>query len=258
MYNRPRVIPCLLLKDQGLVKTIKFTSPNYLGDPINAVKIFNEKGVDELCLLDITASREGKGPDFDFLLSIATEAFMPMSYGGGITSFEQIKKLFYIGFEKVILNTALIRNPSLISEASKYVGKQSIVASIDVKTELLGKKYCYILDGTERIKINPIDLAKNAEQLGAGEILINSINNDGTMQGYDIELIKQVSNSVSIPVIACGGASNVTDIKRVLTEGEAHAAAAGSMFVYFGKKKAVLINFPSEQEFIAEGVYSNE
>jgi len=258
MYNRPRVIPCLLLQNQGLVKTIRFSSPNYLGDPINAVKIFNEKGVDELCLLDITASREVKGPDFNLLSSIATEAFMPISYGGGITSMEQISKLFYIGYEKVIFNTALIRNPNLISEASRNVGSQSIVASIDVKTDLFGKQYCYICDGAEKIKISPSELAKRAEQLGVGEILLNSINCDGLMQGYDINLVKQVSNSVSIPVIACGGAKDITDIKNVISEGQAHAAAAGSMFVYFGKKKAVLINFPSEQEFMDEGIYKNE
>jgi cyclase len=257
MYNRPRVIPCLLLHNQGLVKTVKFSSPNYLGDPINAVKIFSQKGVDELCLLDITASREGKNPDFDLLTSIATEAFMPTSYGGGITSLEQIKKIFYIGFEKVVLNTSLIKNPDLISDASRAFGAQSIVASIDVKAELFGKMYCYINDGTEKVKISPIELAKRAEQLGAGEILLNAIHCDGLMQGYDINLVRQISNNVSIPVIACGGARDLTDIKHVLIDGQASAAAAGSMFVYFGKKNAVLINFPSEKELIDKGVYSN-
>ncbi len=257
MYNRPRIIPCLLLYNQGLVKTIKFSTPNYLGDPINAVKIFNQIGVDELCLLDITASREGKGPDFDLLTSIASEAFMPTSYGGGITTIDQMKQIFYIGFEKVILNTSLIKNPDLITNASRAFGAQSIVASIDVKTELFGKMYCYICDGTEKVKISPVELAKRAEQLGAGEILLNAIHCDGLMQGYDINLVNQVSNSVNIPVIACGGAKDLTDIRRVLTNGQAHAAAAGSMFVYFGKKKAVLINFPSEKELIDEGVYKN-
>ena len=258
MYKRPRIIPCLLLQNQGLVKTIKFSNPKYLGDPINAVKIYNEIGVDELCLIDITATKENKEPDFQMLSSIATEAFMPLSYGGGITNLEQIRKLFYIGFEKIILNTALIRNPELVKEASKHAGSQSIVASIDVKTEFLGKQYCYICDGNEKIKINPIELAKKAESLGAGEILLNSMNCDGMMQGYDVELVKQVSNSVNIPVIACGGAGNISDIKQVLYNGSADAAAAGSMFVYFGKKKAVLINFPSEQEFLEAGVYVNE
>ncbi|MDF2544309.1 MAG: imidazoleglycerol phosphate synthase, cyclase subunit [Herbinix sp.] len=258
MYSRPRIIPCLLLQDQGLVKTIKFTDANYLGDPINAVKIFNEKGVDELCLLDINASKKGTAPDIEYLKSITTEAFMPLSYGGGITSLEEIKKLFHIGFEKVIINTALVKNPQLIKEASTFAGSQSIVASIDVKSEFMGKQYCYIKCGTEKVKIDPIFMVKEAERLGAGEILLNSINRDGTMQGYDINLVKQISQSVNIPVIACGGAKDITDLHHVLNDGGAHAAAAGSMFVYFGRKKAVLINFPSEMDLINEGVYSNE
>lgn len=255
MYNRPRIIPCLLIQEQGLVKTIKFSNPNYLGDVINAVKIFNEKEVDELCLLDITASSENRGPDFTLLKDIASEAFMPMSYGGGISDLDQAKKLFFIGYEKIILNTAFIENPSLIKEIVNYAGSQSVVVSIDAKKRALGNYNCYTNDGKMKIGKTPQELALLAEKLGAGEILLNSVDRDGTMTGYDINLIKSVTEKVSIPVIASGGASGVQDFRRALKEGKAHAVAAGSIFVYYGKKKAVLINVPDEQELIEGGVY---
>ncbi len=255
MYHRPRIIPCLLLQNHDLVKTVQFSKPRYLGDPINAVKIFNGKGVDELCILDIIASSQKKEPDFEYLKDIASEAFMPLSYGGGIASVEQIKRLFYLGYEKVVINTSFIRNPDLVYEAAKYVGSQSVVVSIDVKTDLFGKRACYIEDGGVKTGKDPVELAKYAEQMGAGEILLNSINQDGMMRGYDIKLVRDVASAVSIPVIACGGAGGVGDIKKVLTEGGAHAAAAGSLFVYYGRNKAVLINTPSEEELIREGIY---
>lgn len=248
MNTRPRIIPTLLIEDKGLVKTINFSNERYLGDPINTVKIFNDKGVDELCILDIRATLENRGPDFEYLEDIASEAFVPLSYGGGITTIEEIKKLFYIGYEKVIINTEFIKNPELIREASKFAGSQSIVVSIDVKTEFLGRKNCYIKSGTEKIRRNPIELAKMAEEYGAGEILLNSISKDGTMSGFDLELIRRVSESVSIPVIACGGAKNVEDLKLALREGKADAVAAGSIFVYYGKQKAILINYLSEND----------
>jgi cyclase len=258
MYNRPRLIPCLLLKDQGLVKTIKFSNPRYLGDPINTVKIFNSKGIDELCILDITATSEKRSPDFDYLKDIASEAFMPLSYGGGITDLSQIEKLFYIGYEKVVINTAFVTNPALIRNAAKLAGSQSIVVSIDVKNELFGKRTCFIADGMIKVKQSPVALAKEAEELGAGEILLNSITYDGTMQGYDIELVKEVASAVSIPVIASGGAKDIYDFKKVLQEGGAHAAAAGSLFVYYGPQKAVLITAPEEKELVRIGVYQND
>ena len=256
MIHRPRVIPVLLLRNQDLVKTIKFSNPRYLGDPINAVKIFNGKGVDELCLLDILASRENKEPQFGYLKEIAGEAFMPLSYGGGIRSLEQIKRIFHYGYEKVVINTEFYHNPQLITAAAEFAGSQSIVVSIDVKNELFNKRRCYINDGTVKAKVTPVELAQIAEHLGAGEILLNSISDDGSMSGYDIELVRSIVDAVSIPVIACGGAGNVRDIKDVLLNGHAHAAAAGSMFVYYGRKKAVLINVPSEQEFIDHGIYA--
>ena len=258
MYSRPRLIPCLLIKDHGLVKTIKFAKPRYLGDPINAVKIFNGKGVDELCVLDIMASLENRGPDFEYLKDIASEAFMPLSYGGGITRLDQAERLFFIGYEKVIVNSAFVKRPELIREMADVAGSQSVVVSIDVRDELLGKRACYINDGKEKMNIDPIELAKIAEQMGAGEILLNSITRDGTMQGYDLQLVKDVVEAVSIPVIACGGAKDIYDFKTVLSEAGAHAAAAGSLFVYYGPQKAVLITAPGEEELVEVGIYQSQ
>ena len=240
---------------RDLVKTTKFKNPRYLGDPINAVKIFNEKGVDELCVLDITAASEGRGPQMDYIKDIASEAFMPLSYGGGVTTLNEIRQIFYMGYEKVVLNTSFYKKPDLVTQAADYAGSQSIVVSIDVKTELFGKRSCYVCDGTEKTKEDPVIMAKRAENLGAGEILLNSIDRDGMMKGYDLELVKNVSEAVSIPVIACGGAGSIQDFKRVLGEGKAHAAAAGSLFVYYGEEKAVLINVPGEERLYQIGIY---
>jgi cyclase len=240
------------------VKTTKFSNPRYLGDPINAVKIFNGKGVDELCILDITATSEHREPDFDYLRDIASEAFMPLSYGGGITNLAQIEKLFFMGYEKVIINSSFINNPELIKEAANMAGSQSIVVSIDVKIDLFGRRSCYINSGKTKVNSEPINLAKKAEDLGAGEILLNSINRDGTMQGYDIKLVRDVVNALSIPVIACGGAKDINDFKEVLNNGGAHAAAAGSLFVYYGEQKAVLITAPDEKDLIRIGVYQQD
>lgn len=255
MYYRPRLIPCLTMINRGLVKTTKFNNPRYIGDPINTVRIFNGKGVDELCILDIKATSEKRGPDFEYLKNIASEAFMPLSYGGGITKVSEVEELFYIGYEKVIFNTSFITNTSIIKEAVKLAGSQSIVVSIDVKNELFGRRVCYINDGSIKVKENPLILAKKAEELGVGEILLNSMTFDGTMQGYDIDLVKQITNTVSIPVIACGGAKDIFDFKRVIEEGGAHAAAAGSLYVYYGKQKAVLITAPDERDLFDTGIY---
>lgn len=256
MYSkRPRIIPVLLLSDDGMVKTVKFKKPTYLGDPINAVKIFNEKEVDELCLLDIDATKKGKEPNFKWLSDIASEAFMPLSYGGGITNIEQIRTLFKIGFEKVILNTSLIKNPSLVSDASKIAGSQSIVVSIDAKKSMFGKYFVVINDGMEKVDISPVEAARMAESLGAGEIIINSVDCDGMMQGYDEKLVSAVVEAVNIPVVALGGAGNLEHISKIVNETGAHAAAAGSLFVYYGAKKAVLINFPKENELVNYNIF---
>ena len=258
MYRRPRIIPSLLLQNGGLVKTQKFENPRYLGDPVNAVKIFNNKGVDELCLLDITATRERRGPDFDLLHDIATEAFMPLSYGGGVTTLEQIQTLFAIGYEKVVLNTALVNDPQLVRDAVAYAGSQSIVASMDVKTDLLGRAVCYIQDGQRKTAYTPVQLAQYAQELGVGEVLLNSINRDGQMKGYDLSLVRSVADSVDIPVIACGGCGSMEDLKQVLEQGHAHAAAAGSFFVYYGRNHAILITAPSEDDYLRAGIYEED
>lgn len=255
MFNRPRIIPTLLIDDRDLIKTVQFGKRTYLGDPVNAVKIFNRKGIDELSILDIGATRNHREPDYEILKDIASEAFMPLSYGGGITTLDQVHELLKIGYEKVVLNSSLVRAPELITKSADQFGSQSIVASIDAKKTGDGYK-CFISDGKEESKWNPVDLAKEAERLGAGEIIINSIDNDGMMKGYDIELVKSISDSVRIPVIAIGGAGGINDLKAVLHEGHAHAAAGGSMFVYYGKLKAVLITAPSEEELTLAGIYN--
>ena len=254
MSNRPRIIPALLIDNQDLVKTVQFSNPTYLGDPVNAVKIFNIKGIDELSILDISATKINKEPDFELLKDITSQAFMPLSYGGGVKNMEQIKKLFSIGFEKVVVNSAFYDNPELIREAAEYAGSQSIVVSIDVK-KIKGQYKVVTYDGKKILDINPVDYAKKAEEFGAGEIFLNSIDNDGIMLGYDIELVKSVAEAVNIPVIACGGAGGIADLKEVLQDGKAHAAAGGSMFVYYGKLKAVLITAPSEKELIEANIF---
>ncbi len=255
MFNRPRIIPTLLIDDRDLIKTVQFGKRTYLGDPVNAVKIFNRKRIDELSILDIGATKNQKEPDYEILKDIASEAFMPLSYGGGITSLDQVQELLKIGYEKVVLNTAFVRNPELVTKSAELFGSQSVVASIDAKKNNSEYK-CYISDGVEETKWNPVDLAREAERLGAGEIIINSIDNDGMMNGYDIDLVKSVADVVSIPVIAIGGAGGIKDLKMVLQDGHAHAAAGGSMFVYYGKLRAVLITAPSEEELTVAGIYN--
>lgn len=254
MFNRPRIIPVLLMDDRDLIKTVNFKDRTYLGDPVNAVKIFNRKGIDELAVLDIGATRNNREPDFEILKDIATEAFMPLACGGGITTVDQVHELLAIGYEKVIINTGLIRNPKLISKSAELFGSQSIVASIDA-IKVNGVYKCAIADGTEVIDKTPVELAIEAERLGAGEIIINSIDRDGMMQGYDTELVRNVVSSVKVPVVAIGGAGGIKDLKDVLENGHAHAAAGGSMFVYYGRLKAVLITAPSEFELTQAGIY---
>lgn len=256
MFMRPRIIPTLLIDDRDLVKTVQFRDRTYLGDPVNAVKIFNRKGVDELSIFDIGATKNYREPDYELLRDIASEAFMPLSYGGGINDIEQIHTLLAIGYEKVVINSELVRNPKLITKAAEMFGSQSIVASIDGRREQ--EVYCcYIVDGTERVGKTPVELAIEAERLGAGEIIINSIDNDGMMQGYDLEMVRSVVDAVKVPVIAIGGAGGIDDLNKVLVEGHAHAAAGGSMFVYYGRLKAVLITAPSERELAEAGIYKN-
>ncbi len=255
MFTRPRIIPVLLIDDRDLIKTINFKKPTYLGDPVNALKIFNRKGIDEMAVLDISASKRGVEPDFELLTDMASEAFMPLSYGGGIKNIDQVRKLLAIGYEKVVLNTALVEDEQLVKDAVALAGSQSVVASIDAKM-VKGQYKCVICDGTKTIDISPVELAKKAEDLGVGEIFLNSVDQDGLMTGYDTGLISSVVEAVSIPVTACGGAGGISDLKKALTEGHAHAAAGGSMFVYYGRLKAVLITAPTEEELTKAGIYS--
>jgi cyclase len=245
---KTRVIPCLLLKNGGLVKTVKFKDPKYVGDPINAVKIFNDKEVDELIFLDTTATIENRKPPINLISQIATECFMPFCYGGGIKTVEDIAQLFALGVEKVAINTQSVLNPSLIKQASDLFGSQSIVVSIDVKKNLFGKHRVYTHGGRKSTKLDPVDFAVQMQELGAGELFLNSIDRDGTMQGYDLDLIRKVSESVSIPLIACGGAGSLDHFAEAITKGGASAVSAGSFFVFQGTHRAVLITYPPLRE----------
>lgn len=243
-----RVIPILLLRDSVLVKGENFKNHKYVGDPINAVKIFNEKEVDEITFLDISEHRFGNGPNFEIIKSIASEAFMPLGYGGGVTNLSQIEKLFNIGVEKVILNTTAYHNNKIISEASSIAGSQSIVVSIDVKKNWLGSYEVYIKNGETNTNENPIDYAKRMRDLGAGELIICSIDREGTGLGYDLNIIKRITDAVDIPVVASGGAGKFEDFSRVIKECNVSAVAAGNLFTFYGKHKAVLITYPSYRE----------
>lgn len=245
---RPRVIPVLLLKGFGLVKTQKFSKPNYIGDPINAVRIFNDLEADELVFLDITATNENRIISVDLVKKLGDEAYMPFAVGGGIKTVDSIGEMFRAGAEKVILNSSVATDFSLISKASDTFGNQSIVVSIDVKRNILGNYQVFINSGTKKINCSLLEYVKEVESAGAGEIFINSIDHDGMMNGYDLKLIKIVSDSVGIPVISAGGASCINDFIMAYSEGGASAVAAGSLFVYHGPRKAVLINYPSKEE----------
>lgn len=247
--TRVRIIPVLLLSKGGLYKTVKFKNGQYVGDPINTVKIFNEKEADELVLLDYTASSEGRQPDYKKISEIAGEAFMPMAYGGGIKTFDDAKRVFDGGFEKVVLNSVLNRKLSLVGEIGSVYGAQAVVCSMDVKKNLFGKYKVYTHSGSNGTGHGAVDWAKQLESNGAGEIFLNAIEKDGTWDGYDYELISQVAHAVKIPVVACGGAANTDDFKKAVEAG-ASAVAAGSMFVYQKKGMGVLISFPSSVKLL--------
>ena len=242
-----RIMPCLLLKNESLVKSIQFTNYKYIGDPTNTVRIFNEMEVDELIFLDISATTENRSPSFKILSEIASECFMPIAYGGGIRNTEDMKKIFSLGFEKVSINSYAVEHPSFITKASDLFGSQSIIVSIDVKKGKTGNYEVYTHNGKKSTGLNPITFARQMQEVGAGEILLTSIENDGMMEGYDTVLIKSVSSAINIPLIACGGAGKTGDFSDAVKAG-ASAVAAGSMVVYQGKNRGVLINFPSHKE----------
>ena len=246
---RTRIIPALLLRNEALVKTERFKKFRYVGDPANTCRIFNELEVDELAFLDITASLENREPNYNLLQEIAGECFMPLSYGGGISSVSMAEKVLQEGFEKVILNTSALRTPKLIHEISKLTGSQSVIVSIDVKKDFFGKPCCRGLSGQWNSKKLPVDWAKEAQGEGAGEILLTSIDREGTWSGFELGLIKSVVEAVSIPVIAHGGAGCMDDVSKAIKLSGASAVALGSMVVYQKKGMGVLVNFPEERTF---------
>lgn len=246
---RPRVIPVLLLRNTGLVKTIKYKNPIYIGDPINAVRIFNDLEVDELAFLDIVAIHEKRTVSVELVKELGDEAFMPFAVGGGINTVEQAVSLINAGAEKVVMNTAFWEKPEVVSQIAKTLGNQSVVISIDINKTWFGKYRMYVKSGTESTTFDPITAAKKAEDLGAGEIILNYIPYDSEMNGYNLEIINQVAKSVNIPIIAGCGAGSLNHFKPAINSG-AHAVAAGSMFVYHGPRRAVLINYPSKKDLI--------
>jgi len=245
---RPRVIPVLLLKGQGLVKSVAFKNYRYIGDPINAVKIFNDLKADELVFLDITVSKEKRTISLEFVKNVGEEANMPFAVGGGINTIQSIQDIIGAGAEKVIINTYAAKNPDFIRQASETFGSSTIVVCMDVKKKFLGKEQTWVLNGNEPTGYSPVEFAILAEEKGAGEIIVQSIERDGMMKGYDIDLIRSISEHVTIPVVALGGAGNVNDLRKAYKEGFANGLAAGSMFVYHGARNGILINYPSQQE----------
>jgi len=244
-----RIIPVLLVKDKGLVKTVKFKDYKYVGDPINAVRIFNEKEADEMVVLDIDATVENREPDYKMIETLASECRMPLCYGGGIKTIEQAMRILGLGVEKVALSSSALENPLLLRKLSMQVGSQSVVVVLDVRKKLFGGKYdCYTHNAKINTGIYPIEFAKLAQEHGAGEILINSIDNDGVMKGYDLELIRKVKSQVTIPVTALGGAGSTDDLAKLIASEKIIGAAAGSLFVFKGKYRAVLINYPNNNE----------
>ena len=253
--SRVRIIPILLLDDVGLYKTVNFKNPTYIGDPINTVQIFNTKEVDELIIIDFTARQNQRDINYNYIEEIVSEAFMPICYGGNINNINQCEKLFKLGIEKVCLNYSAIYNSNLITELAERFGSQSIVVSIDYKRNLFGKINVYSKRRKKIVDTDIMTLAKRIENLGAGEILLTSIDNEGKFKGYDIETIKKVSDSVNIPVISNGGCNDINDIYLAIKEGAASAVAASSMFIYWGKLRGVLINYPS-QDLLTNNLFS--
>ena len=246
---RSRIIPCLLVHNKGLVKTINFKNPKYVGDPINAVKIFNEKEVDELIVLDIDATRQKKEPNLKMIKNLADECRMPFCYGGGITTVDQARKIISLGAEKVALSYSALSNLELCVDIGKIIGNQSVVVAIDVrKKKFFGGYDIYTHNGTKKSKWKLEDLVEKLDEIGIGEIVINSIDNDGVMQGYDVTLVEKIRKKCSMPITVLGGAGNLSDVKKLINKFKIIGAAAGSLFVFKGKYRAVLINYPNRLE----------
>ena len=245
---RPRIIPSLLVHNNGLVKTVKFKNHKYVGDPINTVKIFNEKQVDELAIFDIDATVKNNEPNYKMIESIAMECRMPLCYGGGIKSVEQASNIFSLGVEKIALSSEALINSQLLHDIGDQVGLQSIVVVLDIKRNIFGKLEIFIKNGTTKMKIDPLKYIHRLKDIGVGEIIINSINNDGTMLGYDFIMLDKIIKNIDIPLTILGGAGSIQDILTAFKKYGIIGASAGSLFVFKGKYKAVLVNYPSEQE----------
>lgn len=250
MTTFPRVIPVLLVSDGYLVKPVGFSGEKYIGDPINAVRIFNEKQVDELVICDIDATVKGTGVNYTLIEEIASEAFMPVGYGGGVTSAADARRIVSIGIEKVVLNSIVDTRPEVVTEIAQALGSSSTVVSVDAKRRLLGGHDTYVRRGRAKTKLSAVQAAQRAEALGAGEIIVSSIDRESSFSGYDLALVRSVADAVSVPVIALGGAATTSDFRSALDEG-ASAVAAGSMFVLNGKHRAVLITYPSPADIAA-------
>ncbi len=244
----PRIIPCLLVHNKGLVKSVKFKDYKYVGDPINAVKIFNEKEVDELIVLDIDATVENREPDYKMIENLATECRMPLCYGGGIKTVEQAQKIFNLGVEKIALSSFAVDNPKIVTEIAREVGAQSVVVVLDVKKRLFGGYDIYTENGKKKSKINLEKFVVELQELGVGEIVLNSIDNDGMMKGYDLNLIEKIKPFIKVPMTLLGGAGSLEDIKILIDKFKIIGCCAGSLFVFKGKYKAVLINYPKKNE----------
>ncbi|QBR13599.1 AglZ/HisF2 family acetamidino modification protein [Sphingobacterium sp. CZ-2] len=245
---KPRIIPSLLIQDNGLVKTVNFKNPKYVGDPINAVKIFNEKSVDELAIFDIDATVKGNEPNYNLIERIANQSRMPLCYGGGVKTVEQAQRIFGLGIEKIALSSAVLQNPQLITAIADRVGAQSVIVVLDVKKKMFGGYEVYTHNGKKGTGINPFQFIQEAQKLGAGEIVINSIDQDGVMKGYDFGLIDKAREQTSLPMTVLGGAGSLEDIKKVIDKHKIIGVAAGSLFVFKGVYKAVLINYPTKEE----------
>jgi cyclase len=245
---KPRIIASLLIKDGGLVKTIKFKEPRYLGDPMNAVRIFNEKEVDELAVFDISATLQSNGPNFKMIENLASECRMPLCYGGGITTVEEAQQIFSLGVEKIAISSSAINNPALITELSNKVGAQSVVVVLDVRKNFLGEYSVHTHNGAKSVNVNPFELIKDLQLLGAGEIVLNSIEKDGMMNGYDFSLVEKVRQVTTLPLTVLGGAGSMEDIGKLIEKFGIIGSAAGSIFVYKGKLRGVLINYPNNEE----------
>lgn len=248
---RPRIIPCLLVHNRGLVKTVNFGNPKYVGDPINAVRIFNEKEVDELIVLDIDATAQRREPDYAMIRNLAAECRMPLAYGGGVKTVEQVVRIIKMGVEKIAISSLALEQPAVINEMARFVGNQSIVAVLDVKRDRKGTYEVWTHNATRNTKRDPVELAQELEQLGVGEITLNSIDQDGVMKGYDLELARRVRAAVTVPMTVLGGAGKLGDIQGLIRELGIVGAAAGSLFVFKGVYKAVLINYPNRADKLA-------